>query len=238
MWNKAPQPSRKKNEMLVAGPYHTRISCIPSGHLTAIEHGHCHSCVVHSFCMFTSYIQVSSTINHCQPPFSYGFPMVFPWFSHGFPLCVWFSSTLAVTPADQLRDICQLLLAVSHPRGQHQAMQLLRKTRYARQCITCVHITFIMQIYIYTYMYINVYNAYLFKKKHTYIMQIMNINICTHVHNVPLSNCTYRVIKTYRYLEEHINKQIQSKPDLNRQVAKFQSYVTPAAQLPTSKFTN
>ena len=30
--------------------------------------------------------------NPIQPPFSYGFPMVFPWFSYGFPMVFpWFS---------------------------------------------------------------------------------------------------------------------------------------------------
>ena len=53
---KRPSRVENKHEMLVVGPYHTRISCIPSGHSTAIEHGHCHSefsrdklCVVHSY---------------------------------------------------------------------------------------------------------------------------------------------------------------------------------------------
>ena len=34
-----------------------------------------------------------------KPPFSYGFPMVFPWFSHGFPIKTsifpWFSTRFA-----------------------------------------------------------------------------------------------------------------------------------------------
>ena len=85
------------------------------------------NCPIKSMLMFHSYV----TLPEGKPPFSYGFPMVFlwfsygfpifPWFSYGFPMVfLWFSGTLS-QPLPRSGDAAQPLVAAPSPSSPSPA---------------------------------------------------------------------------------------------------------------------